>query len=139
MRNGSRYVLLLACACAQVAAADVQSGRGAGYQAPGAHTRKPDTLDDRVNRMGQRLGLSDPQKASVKAILLRGQAMSKGIWTDPNLSGAERIQAFRNIDRQMTVQISAVLTPEQRKKYGLPDKEPPPTKFVPGTRLPGLN
>jgi Spy/CpxP family protein refolding chaperone len=138
-----RYWILIALALAfsplRASLAEVQSGKGAGYQPPGYHHRKVDTLDDRVNRMGARLGLTEPQKAAVKTILERGQAMGKGVWTDPKLSGAERILAFRNIDRQITVQISAVLTPEQRKKYGLPDKEPPPTKLVPGTKLPGLN
>ena len=139
MRYWSQAVLVLACACTQFAIADVQSGKGAGYQSPGNHHRKIDTLDDRVNRMGGRLALTDAQKAAVKTILERGQVMGQRVWTEPNMSGAERIQAFRNIDRQMTVQISAVLTPEQRKKYGLPDQEPPPNKIVPGTKLPGLN
>ena len=139
MRNWILTVLVLGCTCTQLATAEVQSGRGAGYQPPTAQHRKIDTLDDRVNRMGVRLGLSDAQKAAVKEILLRGQAMGKRVWSEPNMSGADRILAYRNIDRQITVQISAVLTPEQRKKYGLPDKEPPPMKIVPGTKLPGLN
>jgi Spy/CpxP family protein refolding chaperone len=138
-----RYRFLAAFALAlgsmHAALADVQSGKGAGYMPPGQHQRKPDTLDERVNRMGERLGLTDTQKAAVRTILERGQVSGQRIWTEPNMSGADRILAFRNMDRQMTVQISAVLTPEQRKKYGLPDKEPPPTKLVPGTKLPGLN
>ena len=139
MRHWIPVALALSLGPLHAALADVQSGKGAGYQPPGYHHRPPETLDERVNRMGGRLGLTDEQKAAVKKILERGQVLGQNVWTQPNMSGADRILAYRNIDRQITVQISAVLTPEQRKKYGLPDKEPPPMKIVPGTKLPGLN
>lgn len=137
MRNRICSVLLLACLAPVANAGDVLSGKGAGYQNSAARHHRY-TIDDRVKRMGERLSLTDAQKIALKGILERQQALGQKIWNDPALSGAERIQTYRNVDRQTTQQIRDLLTEEQRTKYGLGPKEPPPVQFVPSDTLPGM-
>ena len=128
---------LLACLAPVAKAGDVLSGKGAGYQNPAAgHHRY--TIDDRVKRMGERLSLTDAQKIALKGILEREHVLGQKIWNDPSLSGAERIQAYRNVDRQTIQQIRDLLTEEQRTRYGLGPKEPPAVQFVPTDTLPGM-
>ena len=137
MRNRIRSILLVACLSSLAGSADAQSGRGAGYQNPAVHHRRY-TLDDRVKLMGERLSLTDAQKIALKGVLEREQVLGQKIWNDPALSGAERIQAYRNVDRQTIQQIRDLLTEEQRTKYGLGPKEPPAVQFVPTDTLPGM-
>ena len=63
-----------------------------------------------VDRLGADLGLSEPQKDSVRAILERHQPAMDSLWeTIRPLMQSER-QAIRN-------QSAAMLTPEQQTKY----------------------
>jgi hypothetical protein len=71
---------------------------------------RPPQRPSYVDRLGTDLGLSEPQKDSVRAILERHQPAMDSLWeTIRPLMQSER-QAIRN-------QIAAMLTPEQQAKY----------------------
>ncbi len=120
-----------------VIAADALSGRGGGYQSANQVHRKY-SIDDRVRHLGERLSLSDAQKSALKQILEQGQVRGQQVWANTALPIADQIRAFRAVDMQVTGQIRALLTEGQRRKYALPDKEPPHANFVPGYAPPSV-
>jgi Spy/CpxP family protein refolding chaperone len=129
--------VLLACLVAGGVEAQALSGKGGGYPNPAAHPHRL-TLDDRIERMGQRLSLTDTQKSALKVLLEGERVAGQRIWEDPAATGADKIRAYRVLDRQTTQKIRDLLTEEQRQKYGLGPKEPPPVPFVPSSAVPGL-
>lgn len=70
------------------------------------HPQRPSYVD----RLGTEIGLSDPQKDSVRAILERHQPAMDSLW--------ESIRPLLQSERQVIRnQIAALLTPEQQARY----------------------
>jgi Spy/CpxP family protein refolding chaperone len=80
-----------------------------------SHHKRP-TLDDRIAVLGKNLDLTEPQRSAVKKILEQRQQQTLRI-RDSGAPGNVRIEQFRALQEKTIVQIRALLTDEQKKKY----------------------
>ncbi len=74
-------------------------------------------VDDRVQHLTKALALTDSQATQVRAILEKDQADKQQLMDAAEKQRDAAKQAFREHQEKTQQQISAVLTPEQQKKY----------------------
>ncbi|MBS0419490.1 MAG: hypothetical protein JSR66_17400 [Proteobacteria bacterium] len=77
-----------------------------------------------VERLTTGLNLSADQQTRVRSILWKQHQRIERLWRDTALSAAERITATRQLNRQTTDLIRAVLTEQQRQLYNPPGPDP---------------
>lgn len=68
-------------------------------------------------RIFKHLGLSDAQKADIKAIRTDARASAKTIRANKSLAPADRRAQLKQLHQQTMDKIKAVLTPEQLQKF----------------------
>jgi len=93
------------------------------------HARHPsakDRLDERVRSLTKALDLSPAQQAQLRKLLLQQRDEIKGVWDDASIPASDRIGATQAISERTADRIRAMLTDEQKKKYGPPPSERPP-------------
>lgn len=85
------------------------------------------TLDDRIAVLSKNLNLTEPQRSAVKKILEQRQQETLRI-RNSEAPGSVRVEQFRALQDKTILQIRAVLTDEQKKKYDpmLPRSRPAP-------------
>lgn len=132
---------------AAVAAVTLSLTGAAHAQAPKQGAGKPGGKpDQRMQRMVEKLGLTQAQQDKIKGISEKYVAKLKPIRDDKSLTKEQQREKVRPIIKSMNDEIEAVLTPEQRKKVkemreankkanpGQPGAKPGATK--PGAKKP---
>jgi Spy/CpxP family protein refolding chaperone len=76
-----------------------------------------DRLEQRLQLLTRELKLTPTQQHQVREILLNQRETVSRIWTNPQITPAERAPAVRAITGDTADRIRAILTPEQRDKY----------------------
>ena len=94
-----------------------QAAKVENPEAPKPRPYKASSIDSRVNVFAKNLDLTEAQKLAVKKILEERQQQSLRIRQNSSISGADRIEQFRNLQYSTVARIRAVLNEEQRKKY----------------------
>jgi len=93
--------------------------QASGTAAPRHHASgryKRPSLDDRVAVLGKNLDLTEAQRSALKKILEQRQQDTLRI-RDSSATGSVRIEQFRALQERTILQIRAILTDEQKKKY----------------------
>ncbi len=102
--------LLVGCAMlAQTSQQPPEGRRGRG--------RAPMSVDERLQRMSERLNLTDEQKEKIRPILQDQANQLKALREDTSLSPAQRREKRRKIGQATRKQIAQILTPEQKEKW----------------------
>lgn len=86
-------------------------------------------LEQRLQLLTRELKLTPAQQQQVRVILVNQRQTVAGIWSNPQISPAERAPAVRAVTDDTAERIRAVLTPEQREKYS---KAPPRSQITAG-------
>ncbi len=97
----------------QLAMAEMGPGKMGG---PGAGRQGPPPVAERLQRMGQRLQLTDEQKAKIKPLLEDEVAQAKAIHEDSSLSRPQKMEKIEQLRNTTHDKIKPILTPEQQKK-----------------------
>ena len=105
--------------------------QASGTAAPRHHASgryKRPSLDDRVAVLGKNLDLTEAQRSALKKILEQRQQDTLRI-RDSSATGSVRIEQFRALQERTILQIRAILTDEQKKKYDplIPRTRPAPS------------
>jgi len=105
--------------CCAVLLAGIVSAQNAPNPptAPGGERGARQTLDQRVNALAERLGLTDEQKAKVKEIYEKQQKDMQALRSDTTLTGDARRTKMGEIMKATNDAIAALLTPEQKTKW----------------------
>ena len=74
------------------------------------------TPDEQLQRMSERLNLTDDQKEKIKPILEDRQKQMEALRSDTSLSPEDRRAKMHSLMQETHSKISAVLTEEQRQK-----------------------
>ncbi len=74
-------------------------------------------IQTEVAQMNQRYGLSDDQATKVRTILDEQTKKSEEVFKDQSLPIDQRFSRLQSLKQEEISRVSAVLTPEQRKKY----------------------
>ena len=115
-----------------------QEAPGSGMQRPQGAARR-DRVEGRLQRMSERLNLTDEQKEKLRPILQDEFKQLKALRADNSLSQDARRAKAREIRRSTRQQIGQILTPEQKEKMkerrrnarrqrGGAAQQPPPTQ-----------
>lgn len=88
--------------------ADPQGSSAAGR---GGHSSRSD------ERMAQDLKLTEEQKSQLKSINQSRQEQIRAVAHDKSLTGQQRSERIREINRNAHTQIAGMLTPEQRDRW----------------------
>jgi hypothetical protein len=94
-----------------------QSGRGDGYNSPARRRFTHLTIDERVERIGQRLDLDKNQRLELKKLLEKQQTQADKLWNDPQLAPGDRRAKLQALQEDTQKRFYALLVGEQRKKY----------------------
>jgi len=97
----------------QLALAEMGQGKMEG---PGAGPQGPPPVAERLQRLGQRLQLTDEQKAKIKPLLEEEVAQAKAIHEDGSLSRPQKMEKMQQLRSSTQEKIKPILTPEQQKK-----------------------
>ena len=108
--NGA-LVLGLAAASIPARAQD----QDAQSQSTGA--RQMPSPDDVVQRLGEKLTLSDDQKAQIKPIIADRQQKMQALRSDTSLRRGQKGRQMKSILEDSDKKINAILTPDQQKQY----------------------
>lgn len=111
------YVLLAAALMAPVGllAQNSASGEGQPESRMGRH-HMPD-VDTQLQRLSKKLKLTDEQKPQVKTILEDQRDQMQKLMQDSSGSRGENHQKMREIHKNASSKIRALLTDEQKNKY----------------------
>lgn len=82
-----------------------------------AGARQMPSPDDVVQRLGQKLNLSDDQKAQIKPIIADRQQKMQALRSDTSLRRGQKGQQMKSIMEDSDKKINAILTPDQQKQY----------------------
>jgi Spy/CpxP family protein refolding chaperone len=82
-----------------------------------AGARKMPSADDVVQRLGQKLNLSDDQKAQIKPIIADRQQKMQAIRSDTSMRRDQKRPQMKSIMEDSDKKINAILTPDQQKQY----------------------
>jgi Spy/CpxP family protein refolding chaperone len=103
-------------AAEQIPAAEAPKG-----EVPGRHALRRVTghsLDEHVRLLTQRLDLDARQQAALRTLLVSQHEQVKQIWADVSMPAADHVSATRAITDRTGDQIRAMLTDEQKAKFG---------------------
>lgn len=84
-------------------------------QSAGARQRM--SPDDVVEKMGEKLNLSDDQKAQIKPIIVDRQEKMKELRSDTSMRRRQKGRQMKSIFKDSDNKIKAILTPDQQKQY----------------------
>lgn len=70
-----------------------------------------------IDRMVQRLGLSDDQKSQVEPVLTQEYQKIRAVFQNTSLSRDEKIAQIRDIRKSTSEQMKSILTPDQYDKW----------------------
>lgn len=86
-----------------------------GTQQTGA--RQMPSPDDVVQRLGEKLNLSDDQKAQIKPIIADRQQKMQALRSDTSMRRRQKARQMKSIFEESDKKIKAILTPDQQKQY----------------------
>ena len=98
-----------------IALAGQQPAPGTGQTNPPARMR-PATVEARLQRMSERLNLTQDQREKIRPLLEDEVKQMKALRDDASLSQADRRAKVREIRQATRQQIDQILTPEQKAK-----------------------
>lgn len=78
---------------------------------------------DRMQKLAEKLNLTDDQKAKIAPILKSAMESRKAIKEDGNLSDEQKREKMKALGADTKAKLSAILTPEQKKKMAELRKE----------------
>ncbi|HEU5400989.1 MAG TPA: hypothetical protein VFU86_06505 [Terriglobales bacterium] len=99
----------LAAASIPATAQDQETQPSTGRQMPSA--------DDVVQRLGEKLNLSDDQKAQIKPIIADRQQKMQALRSDTSLRRGQKGRQMKSIMEDSDKKINAILTADQQKQY----------------------
>lgn len=70
-----------------------------------------------VQRLGEKLNLSDDQKARIKPIIADRQKKMQALRSDTSLRRGQKWRQMKSIMKDGDKKINAILTPDQQKQY----------------------
>src|SRR5512146_1215486 len=82
-----------------------------------AGTRQMPSPDDVVQRLGEKLNLSDDQKAQIKPIIADRQQKMQALRSDTSLRRGQKGRQMKSIMEDSDKKINAILTADQQKQY----------------------
>lgn len=94
-----------------------QGGKGNGYQTPNKLVRRKTNIDTQVERLTERLDLTQQQQFTVRTILMHQRDEIAQVWDDETIEPIARTYKLRALQDEAVKQIRVVLTDDQRKKY----------------------
>jgi len=121
----ARTIIFLCIAFFAISAFAVQSqqqpsGQGAQPAAPqagqGEHRQMP-TIDEQVQRLSDRIKLSDDQQAKVKTILEDQHTQAQALMKDDSISQDDKRQKFMGLRQNTISKIKDVLNDDQKTKF----------------------
>ena len=86
-------------------------------QAQPAGARQRSTADEVVQRLGEKLNLSDDQKAQIKPIIADRQQKMQELRSDTSMRRRQKARQMKSILKDSDKKINAILTPAQQKQY----------------------
>ena len=86
-------------------------------QSQASGVRQIPSPDDVVQRLGEKLSLSDDQKAQIKPIIAERQQKMEALRSDSSLRRGQKGRKMKSIMEDSDKKIDAILTPEQQKQY----------------------
>lgn len=82
-----------------------------------AGARQMPSPDDVIQRLGQKLNLSDDQKAQIKPIIADRQQKMQALRSDTSLRRGQKGRQMKSVMEDSDKKINAILTPDQQKQY----------------------
>lgn len=82
-----------------------------------AGVRQMPSADDVVQRLGEKLNLSEDQKAQIKPIIADRQQKMQALRSDTSLRRGQKARQMKGIFEDSDKKIKAILTPDQQKQY----------------------
>lgn len=79
--------------------------------------RQMPSPDDVVQRLGEKLNLSDDQKAQIKPIIADRQQKMQALRSDTSMRRRQKARQMKSIFEESDKKIKAILTPDQQKQY----------------------
>ncbi len=79
--------------------------------------RQMPSPDDVVQRLGQKLNLSDDQKTQIRPIIADRQQKMEALRSDTSLRRGQKARQMKSIMKDSDNKINAILTPDQQKQY----------------------
>jgi protein CpxP len=86
-------------------------------QNQGAMAHHPESPEQHLQMLSDKLNLTDDQKAKIKPILENQSEQMKAVHNDASLSQEQKREKKKAIHESCRDQINAVLTPEQQVKF----------------------
>ena len=121
----ARTIIFLCIAFFAISAFAVQSqqqpaGQGAQPAAPqagqGEHRQMP-TIDEQVQKLSDRIKLSDDQQAKVKTILEDQHTQAQALMKDDSISQDDKRQKFMGLRQTTISKIKDLLNDDQKTKF----------------------
>ncbi len=112
MKNSFR-VLIALCLCATIGASAFAAPQGGPA---GGMGKMRGAKMGGMGRMAQELGLTDAQKAKIKAILQTQMPQMKALRENKTLTPEQKMTKMRALRMAQMKKMEAILTPAQRKK-----------------------
>src|SRR5690348_14519570 len=122
--NGARQLVPVAVAVMLVS---VTSSHAGGTQPRAPQAQQQSSLERSVQRLTSGLHLTAQQQQRLRTLLVRQHDQMGRVWSDPELSAAERIATTRQISHRTADAIRALLDDKQRKLYNAPSIDKKPT------------
>lgn len=82
-----------------------------------AGARQMPSPDDVVQKLGEKLNLSDDQQAQIKPIIADRQQKLQALRSDTSMRGRQKAREAKSILEDSDRKIKAILTPDQQKQY----------------------
>lgn len=82
-----------------------------------AGARQMPSPDDVVQKLGEKLNLSDDQQARIKPIIADRQQKLQALRSDTSMRGRQKAREAKSILEDSDRKIKAILTPDQQKQY----------------------
>jgi protein CpxP len=79
--------------------------------------QRPMSVEERLQRMSERLNLTDEQKEKIRPLLQDEEKQLQALRADTSLSPEQRREKRRQINQATRKQIGEILTPEQKEKW----------------------
>lgn len=99
-----------------LAAASIPA-RAQDQETQSAGARQKMSPDDVVQRLGEKLNLSDDQKAQIKPIIADRQQKMEALRSNTSLRRGQKGRQMKSIMKDSDQKINAILTPDQQKQY----------------------
>jgi Spy/CpxP family protein refolding chaperone len=82
-----------------------------------AGARQMPSPDDVVQKLGEKLNLSDDQKAQIKPVIADRQQKLQALRSDTSMMRRQKAREAKSILEDSDKKIQAILTPDQQKQY----------------------